>query len=191
MQDRDELPDQGSNHFAETVRLLKLKKPSLLVECLTPDFRGNKECISTVVNSGLDVFAHNVETVERLQRRVRDYRAGYRQSIAVLESAKSLSARPIITKTSLMLGLGETDTEIETALQDLHSAGVDVITLGQYLRPTKRHMSVQRYVSPEDFEHWEKVALNIGFKYAACGPLVRSSYRAGELYVKGMIEKKT
>lgn len=161
-----------------------------MVECLTPDFRGNKECISTVSNSGLDVFAHNIETVERLQRRVRDYRAGYRQSIQVLEDAKISSTRPLITKTSLMLGLGETDLEIETTLRDLHSAAVDVVTLGQYLRPSKRHMSVQRYVTPEAFDHWEKVALEIGFKYAACGPLVRSSYRAGELYLKGMIDKQ-
>ena len=188
--DRDDLPDQGSNHFAETVRLLKVKKPSILVECLTPDFRGNKEFISVVSNSGLDVFAHNIETVERLQRRVRDYRAGYKQSIGVLEHAKSSCSRPLITKTSLMLGLGETDAEIEATLRDLHNAGVDVVTLGQYLRPTKRHMSVQRYVSPEEFEHWEKLALEIGFKYAAAGPLVRSSYRAGELYLKGMIEKR-
>lgn len=186
--DRDDLSDQGCNHFAETVRLLKLKKPNLLVECLTPDFRGNKEFIATVANSGLDVFAHNIETVERLQRRVRDYRAGYKQSIEVLEYAKRSSVRPLITKTSLMLGLGETDAEVETTLRDLHSAGVDVVTLGQYLRPSKRHMSVQRYVSPEDFEHWEKMALEIGFKYAASGPLVRSSYRAGELYLRGMLE---
>jgi lipoyl synthase len=191
VQDRDELPDQGSNHFAETVRLLKARKPSLLVECLTPDFKGNEECISAVSNSGLDVFAHNVETVERLQRRVRDYRAGYSQSLRVLEHAKASSTRPLVTKTSLMLGLGETDAEVEAALRDLLSAGVDVVTLGQYLRPSKRHMSVQRYVSPEDFDRWEERALQMGFKYAACGPLVRSSYRAGELYLKGLIDKAT
>lgn len=185
--DRDDLPDQGSHHFADTVRLLKLKNPSLLVECLTPDFGGDKECISTVANSGLDVFAHNIETVERLQRRVRDYRAGYEQSINVLQCAKSSATHSLITKTSLMLGLGETDKEVESTLRDLHSVGVDVVTLGQYLRPSKRHISVQRYVSPEEFKRWEEMALNIGFKYAACGPLVRSSYRAGELYIKGRI----
>jgi lipoic acid synthetase len=189
--DRDELPDQGSNHFAETVRRLKEKKPSSLVECLTPDFRGNKDLISIVANSGLDVFAHNVETVERLQRRVRDYRAGYKQSMDVLEYAKRSCEKPLITKTSLMLGLGETDDEIDRTMMDLRSAGVDVVTLGQYLRPTKRHMSVQRYVTPEEFDHWEKRAIEIGFKYAASGPLVRSSYRAGELFLKGMIEETT
>lgn len=187
--DRDDLPDQGCNHFAETVRLLKMTNPAILVECLTPDFRGCKEFVSIVSNSGVDVYAHNVETVARLQRRVRDYRAGYKQSLGVLEHAKNSSAQSIITKSSLMLGLGETDAEVETTLMDLHNAGVDVVTLGQYLRPSKRHMSVQRYVSPEDFEYWKKKALDIGFKYCASGPLVRSSYRAGELYLTGMINE--
>jgi lipoyl synthase len=189
--DRDELEDQGSNHFASTVRLLKQKIPSLLVECLTPDFRGETKFISAVANSGLDVYAHNIETVDRLQRRVRDYRAGYLQSIRVLEVAKSSTAgreRPLVTKTSLMLGLGERDEEIEQTLKDLLSAGVDVITLGQYLRPSKRHMSVQRYVPPEEFSRWGQLAKDMGFKYAASGPLVRSSYRAGELFLKGMLE---
>lgn len=195
--DRDELPDQGSGHFARTVRGLKERNPAILVECLTPDFRGNTEKILTVANSGLDVYAHNIETVERLQRRVRDYRAGYRQSIGVLETAKTAThagdserKRPVVTKTSIMLGLGETEAEIRQTLTDLKTAGVDVVTLGQYLRPTKRHMSVQRYVTPEEFKQWEKEALEMGFKYAASGPLVRSSYRAGELFLKGMLEQK-
>lgn len=188
--DRDELPDQGSGHFALTVQKLKEKIPSILVECLTPDFRGIPEHTHTVATSGLDVYAHNLETVARLQRRVRDYRAGYDQSIRVLQMAKEAAKsadKSLITKTSLMLGLGEKDEEVEQTLMDLHSAGVDVVTLGQYLRPTKRHMSVQRYVTPEEFSHWEKRALEIGFKYAASGPLVRSSYRAGELFLKGML----
>jgi lipoyl synthase len=195
--DRDELPDQGSGHFAQTVRGLKEKIPSILVECLTPDFRGNTESILTVANSGLDVYAHNIETVERLQRRVRDYRAGYRQSLGVLETAKLATmagdverSRPMVTKTSIMLGLGETELEVRQTLQDLKTAGVDVVTLGQYLRPTKRHMSVQRYVTPEEFKQWEQEAVQMGFKYAASGPLVRSSYRAGELFLKGMLEEK-
>lgn len=189
--DRDELSDQGSSHFARTVQLLKQKLPNILVECLTPDFRGNKDYILTVANSGLDVYAHNIETVERLQRRVRDYRANYRQSINVLETVKAHSnQKKIITKTSIMLGLGETQDEIRQTLLDLHSAGVDVVTLGQYLRPTKRHLSVQRYVTPEEFDQWRDEALGIGFKYVASGPLVRSSYKAGELYLKGMIEKE-
>jgi lipoyl synthase len=195
--DRDELPDQGSEHFARTVRGLKQKIPSILVECLTPDFRGDASRILTVANSGLDVYAHNIETVERLQRRVRDHRAGYRQSLSVLETAKTATlagdvprTRPMVTKTSIMLGLGETEEEIRQTLRDLKGAGVDVVTLGQYLRPTKRHMSVQRYVTPEEFKQWEREAVEMGFKYAASGPLVRSSYRAGELFLKGMLEQR-
>lgn len=137
-----------------------------------------------------------METVERLQRRVRDYRAGYRQTLQVLEHAKTCTAsrraeqgqRQLVTKTSLMLGLGERDAEIEAAMKDLRLAGVDVVTFGQYLRPTQRHISVQRYVTPEEFTHWRETALAMGFKYAAAGPLVRSSYKAGELFLKGMIQ---
>eukprot|EP01035_Chromulina_nebulosa_P018046 gene18046-23688_t len=185
--DRDELIDQGANHFALTVQLLKEKNPKILVECLTPDFRGNKDLISIVATSGLDVYAHNVETVKRLQTRVRDYRAGYEQSLSVLEHAKQIKPK-LLTKTSVMLGLGENDNEIEQTLHDLKSAGVDIVTFGQYLRPTKRHMSVQKYVTPDEFKHWKNVAESIGFKYVASGPLVRSSYRAGELFIKGMLQ---
>jgi lipoic acid synthetase len=132
-----------------------------------------------------------METVERLQRRVRDYRAGYKQSLTVLEHAKKTGAtNQVITKTSLMLGLGEKDEDIEAAVKDIRNAGVDVITFGQYLRPSHRHMTVQRYVTPEEFNHWKDYSMNLGFKYVASGPLVRSSYRAGELYLKGMLEGK-
>lgn len=209
--DRDEIADQGSGHFAKTVQLLKHKAPHILVECLTPDFQGNKEFIQTVANSGLDVFAHNIETVERLQRRVRDYRANYHQTLHVLKIAKEArqdpssarptpipgqidlaplgSGNPLVTKTSIMLGLGENESDIRATLRDLREfADVDVVTFGQYLRPTKRHMSVQRYVTPEEFEFWQKEAQDMGFKYVASGPLVRSSYRAGELFLKGMLE---
>jgi lipoic acid synthetase len=124
-----------------------------------------------------------------LQRRVRDYRAGYKQSLNVLEHAKKAGeANKVFTKTSLMLGLGERDEDVEAAIRDIRSAGVDVITFGQYLRPSHRHMTVQRYVTPEEFSHWKEVAQSLGFRYVASGPLVRSSYRAGELYLKGMIE---
>lgn len=184
--DRDELPDQGAGHFAQTVQAIKSKNAKLLVECLTPDFRGEKSLIAQVAVSGLNVFAHNIETVERLQRRVRDHRASYRQSIEVLKTAKA-TVPSLVTKTSIMLGLGETDEEIERTLEDLRAADVDVVTLGQYLRPTLRHMSVQRYVTPAEFSNWQKVAEVMGFKYVASGPLVRSSYRAGELYLKGML----
>ena len=187
--DRDELDDQGSSHFAETVRLLKLRCPGLTVECLTPDFRGQKPFIEKVANSGLDVFAHNLETVKRLQKRVRDYRAGYEQSIEVLKYAKECNPK-VVTKTSLMLGLGETGLEIEEALRDLRSNEVDVITFGQYLRPSKKHRKVDRYYTPEEFQHWQTVAEQMGFKYVASGPLVRSSYKAGELFLKGYIDDK-
>lgn len=185
--DRDDVPDQGASHFTKTVEMLHAAAPGLLIECLTPDFRGQEEHIAMVANSGLNVFAHNIETVERLQRRVRDYRAGYKQSLDVLRKAKA--AKPgLITKTSIMLGLGEKDEEVDQTLVDLREAGVDVVTLGQYLRPTRRHMSIQRYVEPEAFSHWQERATELGFKYVASGPLVRSSYRAGELFLKGMLK---
>jgi lipoyl synthase len=187
--DRDELPDQGSEHFAKTVRLLKERCPDLIVECLTPDFRGEKQLISNVANSGLDVFAHNLETVKRLQKRVRDYRAGYDQTMEVLRYAKEVNSN-VVTKTSIMLGLGETDDEIEEALRDLRANNVDVVTFGQYLRPSKNHRKVARYYTPEEFQKWQQIAEKMGFKYVASGPLVRSSYKAGELFLKGYIEEK-
>eukprot|EP00607_Mallomonas_marina_P008334 CAMPEP_0182418844 /NCGR_PEP_ID=MMETSP1167-20130531/3218_1 /TAXON_ID=2988 /ORGANISM="Mallomonas Sp, Strain CCMP3275" /LENGTH=329 /DNA_ID=CAMNT_0024593279 /DNA_START=291 /DNA_END=1280 /DNA_ORIENTATION=+ len=187
--DRDELPDQGASHFANTVREIKRESPHVLVECLTPDFRGERELISQVAKSGLDVFAHNLETVERLQRRVRDHRAGYRQSIDVLQTAKQTNPK-LITKTSLMLGLGETEEDISLTLSHLRDADIDVVTFGQYLRPTRRHMTVQKYVDPEEFRAWQKRAEDMGFRYVASGPLVRSSYRAGELFLKGMLEER-
>ena len=184
--DRDELPDQGANHFANTVRALKERRPEILVECLTPDFRGNGTLIDIVASSGLDVYAHNIETVERLQRRVRDYRAGYAQSLGVLSRVKETKPT-LVTKTSLMLGLGESESDIRNTIRDLRIAGVDILTFGQYLRPSKRHISVQRYVPPAEFDAWRVEALAAGFKYVASGPLVRSSYRAGELFLKGLL----
>jgi lipoic acid synthetase len=187
--DRDDLPDQGSGHFARTVRTIKLQNPGVIVEILTPDFRGDSECIELVVNSGPDVFAHNVETVERLQSKVRDHRAGYRQSLNVLSSAKEFKP-DVFTKTSLMLGLGETEDEIIQTLSDLRKIQCDVVTFGQYLQPTPKHLSVDRFYTPEEFAHWQKVAEDMGFLYVASGPLVRSSYRAGEFFMKGVIEKR-
>lgn len=187
--DRDDLPDQGSSHIAETISLLKKKQPDLLVECLTPDFSGRHELIDRVALSGLDVFAHNVETVESLQSRVRDHRAGYRQTLNVLERAKH-TVPSLVTKTSIMLGVGETDEEIRQTLRDLRQSDVDVVTFGQYLRPTKRHMKVQKYVTPEAFEEWQREAEALGFKYVASGPLVRSSYKAGEFFLENMIREQ-
>ncbi len=160
--DRDDITDGGASHIAQTVLNLKRSNPRLLVECLTPDFRGDLKCVETVVNSGLDVYAHNVETVEPLQRFVRDYRAGYNQSLSVLKHAKTIKPK-IITKTSLMLGCGERPDEIRQTLKDLRTAQVDVITFGQYLRPTKRHMKVAEYVTPETFKLWQTEAEALGF----------------------------
>ena len=180
-------PDQGSGHFAETVRCLRREQPELLVECLTPDFRGAPEPITVVARSGLHVYAHNVETVARMQGRVRDHRAGYRQSIGVLETAKA-AVPTLLTKTSIMLGLGEREGEVRETLRDLRAAGVDVVTFGQYLRPTKRHMPVDRFVTPEEFDAWRVEAEGLGFAYVASGPLVRSSYRAGEYYLEALVK---
>jgi len=185
--DRDDLPDEGAEHFAKTVLSLKTKKPELLVEVLTPDFKGQKEYIDKILYSGPDVFAHNIETVESLTPQVRDRRAGYRQSLSVLEIVKKSSK--IYTKSSLMLGLGEEDTEVLQTLKDLRYVSCDVITFGQYLRPRKRHLPVKKYVTPEKFKEWKKLALEMGFLYVASGPLVRSSYRAGEFFLKSIIEK--
>lgn len=187
--DRDDLEDQGSNHFARTVATIKKLAPNLIVEILTPDFKGDRECVNTIVDAKPDVFAHNVETVERLTPSVRDPRATYRQSLRVLEMVKEQDPTRY-TKSSLMLGLGETDEELMQALRDLRAVGCDVVTFGQYLQPTKRHLKVVEYVTPEKFEFWQKTAEEMGFLYVASGPLVRSSYRAGEFFMKGIINRQ-
>ena len=187
--DRDDLEDQGSNHFRQVVQQLKQKKPELLVEALTPDFQGQATLIEAVATSGLDVFAHNMETVERLSSRVRDRRANYRQSLDVLSFVKTLNTG-CLTKTSLMLGLGETDEDVHQTLSDLRSVDVDVVTFGQYLQPTKRHLPVQEYVTPDKFEEWQTHAEGMGFTYVASGPLVRSSYKAGELFLKNYLQNR-
>jgi len=187
--DRDDLIDGGASHFAETVREIKLQNPSILVECLTPDFAGNLENVETVVESGLDVYAHNIETVERLTPFVRDKRATYRQTLSVLEHIKEKKPK-LISKTSVMLGLGEKDEEIVRTMENLRGVGCDVITFGQYMQPTKRHLKVQEYVTPEKFKLWEEKAGELGFLYCASGPLVRSSYKAGEFYLKNILKKR-
>lgn len=185
--DRDDIEDGGAQHFAHTVELLKHKKPELLVECLVSDFQGGLSSVETLALSGLDVYAHNVETVERLQKFVRDPRAGYWQSLSTLEHAKK--AKPgLYTKTSIMLGLGETDEEVIQTMKDLRGVGVDVVTFGQYLRPTEQHLSVVEYVKPEKFDEFRQIGEDMGFKYVASGPLVRSSYKAGEFYLEHMIK---
>lgn len=186
--DRDDLPDQGSGHFARTVRTIKKLAPDLIVEILTPDFRGDEDLIKNLVDAKPDVFAHNVETVERLQKYVRDPRAGYAQSLNVLDLVKKHDPSRF-TKTSLMLGLGETEDEILQTLKDLRAIDCDVVTFGQYLQPSENHLKVEEFVSPEKFQQWQKTAEDLGFLYVASGPMVRSSYRAGEFFMKAMIEK--
>ncbi|KAJ5730582.1 uncharacterized protein N7483_005090 [Penicillium malachiteum] len=187
--DRDDLADGGARHFAETVIKIKSKAPNILVECLTGDYRGDLEMAKLVARSGLDVYAHNVETVEALTPYVRDRRATFQQSISVLKAAKE--AKPdLITKTSLMLGLGETDEQLWDALRQLRAVNVDVVTFGQYMRPTKRHMAVEEYVTPDRFEAWRQRALDMGFLYCASGPLVRSSYKAGEAFIENVLKKR-
>eukprot|EP01127_Copromyxa_protea_P021500 TRINITY_DN73_c0_g1_i2.p1 TRINITY_DN73_c0_g1~~TRINITY_DN73_c0_g1_i2.p1 ORF type:complete len:347 (+),score=72.56 TRINITY_DN73_c0_g1_i2:469-1509(+) len=187
--DRDDLVDSGAEHFAKTVKLVKEKKPSILVECLTGDFGGKLEYVEVMANSGLDVYAHNLETVKELQRFVRDRRAGYEQSLSVLRHAKIVNPH-LLTKTSLMLGVGETDEEVLQTMKDLREANVDCLTLGQYLQPTKKHMKVESYVTPEKFDFWKKKGEELGFKYVASGPMVRSSYKAGEFYLKALLHGK-
>ncbi|KAF8066207.1 LIP1P [Scenedesmus sp. PABB004] len=183
--DRDDLPDGGAAHFAETVRRLKAAKPGILVECLTPDFAGDLAAVRMLAGSGLDVFAHNVETVERLQKRVRDPRAGYLQTLAVLRAAKEVG---VYTKSSIMLGLGESDDEVIDTMLDLKDCGVDIFTLGQYLQPTPQHLPVVEMVPPETFERWRRFGEEeVGFRYVASGPMVRSSYKAGEFFLEAMI----
>ncbi|KAJ6575245.1 mitochondrial Lipoyl synthase [Mycena capillaripes] len=186
--DRDDLADGGSHHFAETIRKIKQKAPQILVEALTGDFWGSLKDVSVVAKSGLDVYAHNIETVEELTPYVRDRRATFRQSLKVLEHAKKEGVR--ITKTSIMLGLGETEEQLLHALKELRKIDVDVVTFGQYMRPTKRHMKVDRYVEPAEFDNWKKVAEDLGFLYVASGPLVRSSYKAGEFYIENVLRGK-
>ncbi|KAH7316555.1 lipoic acid synthetase precursor [Stachybotrys elegans] len=189
--DRDDLADGGANHLAETIMKVKHKKPSMLLEVLTGDFQGDLDMVSIVANSGVDVFAHNVETVEALTPYVRDRRATFRQSLSVLKKAKEVGReRGIITKTSMMLGLGEQDHEVMDALKELRKAEVDIVTFGQYMRPTKRHMKVERYVTPDEFEMWRQRAMDMGFLYCASGPLVRSSYKAGEVFIENVLRKR-
>ena len=184
--DRDDLPDDGASHYAACVRAIKARTPETAVEALTPDFSGVLSSVETVLNSGVEVHAQNMETVERLTHYVRDPRAGYQQTLNVLEHAKRY--RPdVLTKTSLMLGLGERDDEVRCTMDDLRAIDVDILTLGQYLRPTVNHLPVERYVSPEEFERYRRWGLEIGFLEVVAGPLVRSSYRAERVFERNNV----
>lgn len=179
--DRDDLPDGGASHYANCVIAISAANPNTAIEALTPDFNGDLEAVEKVVNSGLQVFAQNLETVERLTNVVRDPRAGYQQTLNVLAHAKRTKPS-VLTKSSLMLGLGESEAEIKQTLQELRSHKVDIVTLGQYMRPTKNHLPVERWVTPEEFESLRSFGLGLGFTEVASGPLVRSSYRADRVF---------
>jgi lipoic acid synthetase len=175
--DRDDLDDGGAHHYAECVKAVKRENPETNVEVLTPDFKGDLKALEEVLDSGIVVFAQNIETVKRLTHPVRDPRASYETTMKLLAHAKKY--RPdILTKTSLMLGLGETDEEIRETMQDLRDIGLDIVTLGQYLRPTMNHLAIERYVKPSEFDLYRRWGLDIGFKEVVSGPFVRSSYRA-------------
>lgn len=189
--DRDDLEDQGSNHFAKTVEVIKQNSPQMIVEVLAPDFSAQPELIQNLVNAKPDVYAHNLETVRELTPTVRDRRSGYDQSLKVLKIVKELDSTRY-TKTSLMLGLGETRDQVKQTLSDLRAVDCDVVTFGQYLSPTKRHarhLPVTEWVHPDEFSYWQDEALKMGFLYVASGPLVRSSYKAAEFFMKGVIQK--
>jgi lipoic acid synthetase len=177
--DRDDLPDQGSGHFVDVVTSLKTRMPEMTVELLTPDFRGDAEAIERVGKSGADVLAHNLETTRLLTRSVRDVRCGYDLSLRTLSLYRQLGPDKLV-KSSLMLGLGEGIGGVRQAMRDLRAVGVDWLTLGQYLRPTRKHLAVKRYVRPEEFDELATEARELGFPLVSSGPLVRSSYRAAE-----------
>jgi lipoic acid synthetase len=200
--DRDDLPDGGANHFALTVEKIKskakIKNKNILVECLVSDYRGSVESVRRVVDSQLDVYAHNVETVKSLQRKVRDPRANYEQSIHTLIEAKKYWEKlysegkfkhKMLTKTSIQLGHGEKEEEVIECLKDLRLANVDVVTFGQYLQPNKKLLPVVEYISPLMFRKYEEIAKKLGFLYVASGPLVRSSYKAAEYYLANILRE--
>jgi lipoic acid synthetase len=185
---RDDLPDGGAAHFAATITAVRARNPETLVEVLTPDFQGVAADVATVVAAQPHVFAHNVETVAELSSLIRDRRANFPQSLKVLQDAKR-AAPHTVTKTSIMLGLGETAEQLESAMAALRAHDVDVVTFGQYLRPSPWHQEVVRFVPPEEFQHWHDRAMALGFRYCASGPMVRSSYRAGEFYLRALVDE--
>jgi len=187
--DRDDLPDGGAAHFAATVRAVRERNPDTLVEVLIPDFGGSEQALATLMASRPDVLAQNLETVERLTHPVRDPRAGYQTTLELLARAKRLQP-DALTKSSIMLGLGERPDELRAAMADLRGAGVDFLTLGQYLAPSGRHRPVTRYVSPDEFDDWRDEGEAMGFRYVASGPLVRSSYRAGEFAIRAVFDQR-
>jgi lipoyl synthase len=186
---RDDLPDGGANHIAKTIKSVKVQSPETLVEPLIPDFQGNRYALEKIIDAGPEVISHNIETIARLSPLIRDPRATYQQSLSVLQMIKDIDCK-IYTKSSMMLGLGETEEEVIQVAKDLRSVGVDIVSIGQYLQPTSRHLPVKEYVSPEKFDSYRKRIEKMGFAYAVAGPFVRSSYKAGELFIKNMVNRR-
>ena len=187
--DRDDLIDQGSLHIKDCIQQVQTSNPDLLIEILMPDFQGKAELIQNVVDANPAVIAHNIETVARLQKKVRDRRAGYEQSLSVLRYTKQQNPA-IYTKSSIMLGLGEVEAEVEICMQDLRAAKVDFLTLGQYLKPRTGLLDVIEYVPPEQFDYYKAMADSYGFLFTASGPLVRSSYKASEVFIQGILHSR-
>jgi lipoic acid synthetase len=186
---RDDLPDGGANHIAKTIKSVKVQCPETIVEPLIPDLLGNRYAIEKIIDVGPEVISHNIETIARLSPLIRDPRATYQQSLSVLQMIKDIDCK-IYTKSSMMLGLGETEEEVIQVAKDLRSVGVDIVSMGQYLQPTSRHLPVKEYVSPEKFDSYKKRIEKMGFAYVVAGPFVRSSYKAGELFIKNMINRR-
>lgn len=186
MVDRDDLDDGGAAHVKKTFDAIRVASPSTLLEFLGGDFQAKDDSLQMVLSAKPEVFAHNIETVERLTPRVRDARATYRRSLAVLKRVKELAPYEVFTKSAIMLGLGEKPEEVVEALKDLRAHDVDFITIGQYMRPSKRHLSIKEFVPPEQFDELARIAKDLGFLSVASGPLVRSSYKASEFFAKAM-----
>ena len=187
---RDDLEDGGAEHIAKTIKAVKMLSPEIIVEPLIPDFRDNEDSIKKIVKTQPEVISHNIETVMRLTPKVRDARASYEQSLLVLKKIKSIDSR-IYTKSSIMLGLGETEAEVIQTAKDLRTVGVDILTMGQYLQPTLKHLPVVEYLTPQKFNSYKEYMEKMGFIYVASGPLIRSSYRAGEFFLEKVINGKS
>ena len=186
MVDRDDLPDGGAAHVARVIREVRATNPGILIELLAGDFKGSEEALKTILAERPEVYAHNIETIERLSPRVRDARANYRQSIEALRRVRELADYRVFTKSAIMLGLGEEEAEVEVSLRDLREAGVEFINMGQYMRPTNKHLSIKRFAHPDEFDRLGKYAESIGFIAVASAPLVRSSYKANDYYAKAL-----
>jgi lipoic acid synthetase len=186
---RDDLQDGGADHIAKTIKAIRIQCPETIIEPLIPDFNGNRRAIEKVVYAGPEVISHNIETIARLSPLIRDPRATYEQSLSVLEIIKEINYK-IYTKSAIMLGLGEMEEEVMLTARDLRSARVDILSIGQYLQPTSRHLPVKEYIAPEKFHSYKKSIERMGFTYVVAGPFVRSSYKAGELFIKNMVYRR-